>query len=525
MGRKNTVYLWSILILALVYRLVILISNTVTFHSDEAIVGLMARHINQGLPIPTFFYGQPYMGSIDPLLAAGMFRLFGENVWSLRLPQPLLYAVIVAAAIALALRLTGDRRIAIITGLLAAFPPVVTVLYTATSLGGHSETLLIGCLILLVGYDMYDQHITSLRHWFILGALIGLGWWTYSLVVVFVLPVAVFLVMRWRQVSWKMIAIIGAAFLIFSAPWWVYNLQHDWESVRFLIGGYQAGSIVKVGIGDKLFGLLLFGLPAVMGIRFPWDVSLWTGVWAAPVVIGYGVILTLSLLHTVRNRRPLGAEHFLWTMVIGYTTIFVVSGFGVDPTGRYLLPLAAAIALLVAVQVQRLSQRQRWAVVVVPVLAAVNLLGTVVAMRNLPPGLTPQFDPVTDIPNDTDQAAIDFLLAHGGQYGYSPYWVSYRLAFLSGEKVLLSPQLPYKATLIYTDADRYPAYTRLVEKADHPVLVTAMLPQLDQIITQRLKANDITYQRQIIGPYTIFYDLSRRVTPVELGLQSLNLAP
>jgi hypothetical protein len=34
------------------------------FNSDEAIVGLMARHMLQG-ERPLFFYGQAYLGSLD----------------------------------------------------------------------------------------------------------------------------------------------------------------------------------------------------------------------------------------------------------------------------------------------------------------------------------------------------------------------------------------------------------------------------------------------------------------------------
>jgi len=524
MNNKHTFRLWTVLILLLTFilRLIALISNTITFHADEALVGLMARHINQGLPIPAFFYGRPYLGSLDPLLAAGAFRLFGESVVSLRLPQVILSVAITGAVIALALRLTRDHRIALMAGLLLAIPPVNTLLYTLTSLGGHAEILLIGLLTLLVGYDIYCDNITSLWRWFVLGALIGLGWWTYNLIVVYALPVGVFLLLRWRQLSWKMIGVAGIGFLIFSAPWWVYNIQHNWESVQFLVTGYQpSGGGRPIGIGDKTLGLLLFGLPAVMGIRFPWEVGLWTGWWAIPVVLVYAMILVPSLVYSLRTARRVGAEQFLWVMALGYIVIFVASSFGIDATGRYLLPLAAVLAVLIAIQAQRLSLRYRWIVLIIPFLMAVNLVGIVVAMRTVPPGITPQFDPVTDIPEGHDQAAIDFLLARGGQYGYSTFWAAYRLIFLSGEKVVLSPQLPYKISLTFTEADRYPAYTAAVEQAERPVLVTAMLPELDQIIAQRLEANNITYQRQVIGPYTIFYDLSRRVNPVELGLQSL----
>src|SRR5262249_48952018 len=101
------------------------------------------------------------------------------------------------------------------------------------------------------------------------------------------------------------------------------------------------------------------------------------------------------------------------------------------------------------------------------------------------------------------------------------YWGTFRLAFLSGESVILTPMLPYKATLIFARVDRYPPYNALVDSAEHPVFVSANLPALDAVIRQKLQAADIAYKEQAIGPYTVFYELSRRVTPGELGLQTL----
>src|SRR5258707_12694810 len=91
------------LIVAAVWRLVVLASGAVSFHSDEAIVGLMARHINQGLPIPVFFYGQSYMGSLDPVLVSVAFRIMGESVLTIRVVQSLLYMAVGARTAGLAL--------------------------------------------------------------------------------------------------------------------------------------------------------------------------------------------------------------------------------------------------------------------------------------------------------------------------------------------------------------------------------------------------------------------------------------
>ncbi len=503
------------LIVAAVWRLVVLASGAVSFHSDEAIVGLMARHINQGQPIPTFFYGQAYMGSLDPLLVSLMYRVTGETVIGIRLVQSILYLLFVATTMLLAFRLSGERRVAVIAGFLVALPSPAMTLYTTISLGGYGETLVIGNLLLLVGYDIGINRLNSWKHWLALGALAGLSWWTNSLIVVYILPVALLLLSQlrfWRPL--RMIIIAFVAFLLFSGPWWLYNFSHNWESVRFLLGGFQGQHI---GVTDKMVGFLFFGMPTIMGIRYSWTSSFWTGLWAVPVVILYLILLILSLL-----RKPrIPAIYFLWAMVIGYIAVFVLSSFGVDATGRYLLPLTVPLVILLAIEIDGLSNRYPLALSAIAIILGVNVIGTALAMRNVPPGLTPQFDPATDFSNDYDQQVISFLREHGGQYGYGTYWVAYRLIFLSHETVILSPQLPYKTTLVYTGQDRYPAYTGVVDQAYRPVFVTANLPQLDTIIEDRLKTRAVTFSQQVIGPFTIFYDLSAHVTPAELGLQNL----
>jgi hypothetical protein len=541
------------LIIAIIWRLIVLASGAVSFHSDEAIIGLMARHINQAKPIPTFFYGQAYMGSLDPLLVSLMFRVTGETVLGIRLVQSILFLLFVATSMMLTFRLSGQRRVAMVAGLLVALPTPVMTLYTTISLGGYGETLVIGNLLLLVGYEIGINRSTSWKHWLALGALAGLGWWTNSLIIVYVLPVAVWLIILlvkgWQPLC--MIAIAFAAFIAFSSPWWFYNLSHDWESVRFLLGGFQ-GIGQPVGMVDKLLGFVLFGMPAILGLRFSWTPSFWIGWWAIPIVILYIVLLILSLLRTPRSSAIL----FLWSMVLGYIIVFVLSNFGVDATGRYLLPLTVPLVIIITMQIpsnfrhltsprrfeealplsassegepapteaplrQRRGVGVRFSLPAIIVLIGINVLGTIIAMRTVPPGLTPQFDPATDFPNDYDQQVIDFLREHNGRTGYATYWATYRLVFLSHETVKLSPQLPYKATLVYTPQDRYPAYTAEIAQAERPVYVTANLPELDTAIANRLNMRAIMYSRQAIGPFTIFYDLSTHVTPAELGLQNL----
>lgn len=54
------------------------------FDSDQAIVGLMAKHLAEGRTVPLFFYGQEYMLAVEAWVAAPFIALFGTSVAALR---------------------------------------------------------------------------------------------------------------------------------------------------------------------------------------------------------------------------------------------------------------------------------------------------------------------------------------------------------------------------------------------------------------------------------------------------------
>lgn len=72
---------------------------------------------------------------------------------------------------------------------------------------------------------------------------------------------------------------------------------------------------------------------------------------------------------------------------------------------------------------------------------------------------------------------------------------------------------------MYFDTDRYPAYTAQVTGLADPVYVTANSTALVVALLRAFEQLGITYQRRDFGPYTVFYGLSRPVTPAELGFR------
>ena len=114
---------------------------------------------------------------------------------------------------------------------------------------------------------------------------------------------------------------------------------------------------------------------------------------------------------------------------------------------------------------------------------------------------------------------IRFLAEQGEITGYSNYWVAYPLAFLSDEKIIYTPRLPYHQDLRYTRRDeRYAPYAEIVSSAARTAYITTRNPVLDQEIKMNFERLGVNCQEIIIGEYHVYYNLSQSVQPEELGL-------
>ena len=63
------------------------------FSSDQAIIGLMAKHLAEGRAWPLFYYGQEYLLAVEAWFAAPMFVVLGSSVATLRLMVIVLNAI------------------------------------------------------------------------------------------------------------------------------------------------------------------------------------------------------------------------------------------------------------------------------------------------------------------------------------------------------------------------------------------------------------------------------------------------
>ena len=517
--------LFIIIVIAVVARVLLLASNAVSFHSDEAVVALMARHINQGAR-PVFFYGQAYMGSLDAWLVSFGFRLFGESVLSIRIVQSLLYVLIVATSYLAAWEFSHKRLIAAVSGLTFALASVLVATYTTATLGGYNEVLLLGNIILIAGFRVINRSEARWGWWALLGVCTGLGWWANGLIVMYVIPVGLLgLVELFRRVRLQQeitpylggIAVAAILFFVGSAPWWIYDFTHNHEALNFYTTGTISESVTenttRPTFGTRVLGLVLFGLPALVGARFSWL----SEYFLLPVGLLVIAIYLMGLYRLIRvdPLRP-GARPLVLTMIVVFLLIFLASPFSADPTGRYFLPLVFPISIALGTLADGLlhaeklnpALRRLLPAGVLIIVLGYQLAGQIAAINGAY-GLTTQFDLITHIPHEYDDELIAFLEENALYHGHTNYWVAYRMAFLSGETLQYSASLPYKEDLSYNAADqRYTPYTEATEAAEEVAYITTHLPALDEQLEARFDEQGLSYRLETIGPYNIYYDFA-----------------
>jgi hypothetical protein len=76
--------LWICLIVGLLVRLYLVVHTQGVIAGDEAVTGIQAEHILHG-EWPVYYYGQPYMGSLEAYLLALVFAIVGPSVLALRI--------------------------------------------------------------------------------------------------------------------------------------------------------------------------------------------------------------------------------------------------------------------------------------------------------------------------------------------------------------------------------------------------------------------------------------------------------
>lgn len=539
-GRTCAAIIAALVVVGALLRLDFMRAVGFCIDGDEAIVGLMGKHILEGRGVPVFYYGQHYMGSLEALLASVSFAIFGVSPFSLQLVPLMFSLLLIVLMFALGRSIMSARAGLVSAALMAVAPPALLV-WSSKARGGFIELVVLGVVAFLVCLEWIRTHPERLRYPLLLGCILGIGWWVNNQIVYFIVPVGIFSLIHSFSHSMRLAGNGGAggttqgmsrgvlriaacglgAFLVGSSAYWVYNLQRDFPSA----GMYQLVSWQDFNIHVR--GLLHIALPMIVGAQRFWQK---TPVFPGAKMLAFCLYLVpLFVLVLFRWRSLLGVLRgsidrqrpieLLVLFCLACCGIFALSSFGgLVQAPRYLLPIYVGIFVLLGVCCEAMLQRSvKLGVVYCGMLLTFQLASAYVGGRGV--SGEPFVFAGERVARD-HRPLIDALHSLGISRVRTNYWIGYRLAFETKEGVTFS-QIGEPLQV------RIPEYeqTSAGERDLWPlVLVKGQVP----LITAALKRMGITFSQSSAGEYVIIHNLvkglpeSRRLLlrPDEVILQA-----
>jgi 4-amino-4-deoxy-L-arabinose transferase-like glycosyltransferase len=523
-------------ILGLIPRLILLFHNQAVIESDEAIVGLMGKHILEGRGIPVFYYGQAYMGSLEAIFAAISFFFFGVNNWALKL-VPLFFSILlIAITYQIGLILSG-RVTARIASLFLAIAPSPLIIWSLKARGGFIETLVIGSSAILITFILLLREAPDYRKdrslWFTISAILGLGWWTNNQIIFYIAPLGLVLFIRLlmhKKFLNQLKITVGSIlfFILGSLPFWIFNLREKpkWPSFEVLFGN-TSGNYASKYFEDYWST----ALPIILGARQFWsDYETFSGaaltaylLYGLSLGLGFFLALRISPITSYNRKLPLLC---LVLFLVFVPTIFSLSSFGwLSKAPRYLLPLYSILPLLLAMSLSLPIQSRNFKLK----LSGYGLVFGITLLNlssNYLHGIADEGQPVVfkrERVAEDHSRLYDWLKSKGISHVYTNYWIGYRIAFETNEDITF--------TRFGT-----PRSLRISEYETHnpPDEVSGktfvLVPEEAKVFIEWLDLFGKDFSTHDLGDYIVFYDIIDKSSygtkiPIEIDQISYFIPP
>ncbi|MBW3555927.1 MAG: glycosyltransferase family 39 protein [Actinobacteria bacterium] len=452
-------------------RVWLLVLPTGSFDSDEAVPGLIARHALYQRELSAFYWGQAYGGTLEPLLSVPAFAVFGPSIGAIKAVPLVLSAVSAVLVWRLGRRTVGER--AGVLGAAAFFVWPANYLWLSTKERGfYWVCMVVGLALLLCTLRICDDPRRK-RHWVLLGLLGGLGVWTSPQILFFAVPALVYLLARVGRDGWRLVLAVPGG-VIGALPWLAFNLRNGFASFHRPPFTYDLGYLGNTRV------LFTRGLPVVLGLHAG---ERWLDpAWLMKAL--FAVFALLAAAGLVRRPRP---SH-VWLLVLFCATYALLWGIypvsGIVGEGRYLMFLLPAVVLLVASAARGAAA----GTVLLAAMVGLSVLGVLrIADATAPPA------PDVAMPHHAGPL-VEFLERQGMDRVYANYWIAYRLAFESGERIIATP----------ADASaRYQPYVDALRQADAPAYAFPAKSQQVAQFEAGLAQLGVPYQRWQVGEFVV----------------------
>ena len=492
-----------VLLLGIGIRLTLILHNP-DIPSDEAVYGLMAKHVAEKGEFPAYFWGRPSAGSLIAYIGAPLFFLFGSSGIVFKVGIFIFFFLpSMVCMYLLGKEIFKDQVSALLSLLFFALPPVFVSSLSIIPVGLYAEMLFFAPLIILLAY----RTISHPSHWLLACSafLWGLSLWTGFLL----FPFVVFsLVVMSKNGLFSQKSRIIVALLFFIAgfsPALLYTFFHPGESFIVL-----AGRIIDLNrsvLAEDNFGSILFlqavkrfffwiktvsvspiALSPLMGISNEYPTVL---LWFISLVYAIGFLVVW--LHR-KNSRVL---RDLFLLSVGSFIFYTLPGMG---RNRHFLALYIVIVIFLVFLLNTLKKHSKPAAYLTAcAILCFNCAGTFAELKKK----TVSFEPL-----------ITFLSTQRLFYGYSDYQVAYALTFAAKENIIVSPTLLHP-----TFYEQYPPYTKKVNAQGNVfyILNSVALGNETLNFEKILRDKKINFLKTSVGPFCVYYSFSERIYPSQLN--------
>ncbi len=477
--RRLTIALAAAVALVLARTAVFLLWEQASFDADQAIFGLMAKHIAEGRAFPMFLYGDRYLLGVEAWLTAPLFAVLDPSVAVLKLP---LVLVNVATAVLLVWVLHRDGGLKPITALICSLFYVWASPALAGSLvqtvGGNPEPF----LYVLLLWVLRDRPLAF-------GLVFGIGFVHREFTAYGVAAIVVLAGLdSWRVTAARLraIALAGIGYMVV------------WQLVRtgFVFShpfGPGAPITAALGGGNNLEGLagrycwepetivpglqgmfgnylgILFGADehrlADLGVRSATGRTNVPGLPAFWPLLGaiFAAALARVIWISVRERRPLwrgrgAVGAFLLLVGLQAGIVYSVARCGrLDVTTvRYaLLTLYIGVGVVTLFFVYETGRRLRQSMVAVMLLWALASGAAHVRLLN---------EYVYHEPQNPHRQLATYLVGHNIRYARADYWTAYATTFLAGERVVIASTETVRINGYQSEVDAHRAEAVTVQR-------------------------------------------------------------
>ncbi|GCF10311.1 ArnT family glycosyltransferase [Dictyobacter arantiisoli] len=485
----HTLFLALILLIAIALLVCLAYYNWPLPNSDESIIGLMALHIQRNGEHPLLFYGQDYMGSLQAYIGAFLFNLFGSSVFVLRLGMIVLYVAFMLCLYGLCRQLY-TRYFALFMVFLFAFGSTAMLSRQLSAIGGYPEILFFSTASLLITLylalhpykERWQENLGRYLLYILWGGAVGLGLWSDTLIVPWIVCSCLVLLLSWREIIFRgAIVPLLMGLLIGSTPLIIHNLHvvsgHD--SISTILSQMGHVPLTISVLYTQFFNTFTVSLPIISGnpvchsseygflqywgfeqhwapqctnIGIVWSLGFCT-LWFISALLAFYSLM--KIVWPLRRRHWSVEEyrHFVLVVVWLILLLGIVANIlpylrsvspinGPGTNSRYLMGVWIGYPALLWplwLGCRRFKQyisrsgrmlsvvRQGFCASLLMLIVALFMVGSALSLRDIPEARTA---------STQEQTFIDTLLTHNIKHVYGDYWVVYRMAFTSDERII-----------------------------------------------------------------------------------------